>query len=442
MHRKNEYDVIVVGAGFAGLTAARDLTAQGLRVLVLEGRDRLGGRTWYREFPGTDRRVEYGGTWVSLQDMHALAAEVRRYGVGIVDQPAPRSFIWDTGGTRRAHAPIPAGELGAAEQFLAELHRLMESTPGGAVVAGNDVSAGEVSVADWEPTKRLPAATREFVLAWAAMYGGCAPEEVSVLHYARMMAEFGNRATSLYDGLAQKFTHGTAELAEALWADSGAEIRLSTTVTAVVQNDGGVTVTTGAGTHSARRVVCTVPLNALSRIRFDPPLPAAKTAAAAVGHPCRSRKVWARTTGVPEGLFALGWGGPIQWLSNEYTLEDGTSLVVGFGYDGDELPLEDPARVQAAIRQFAPGAEVLACDGHDWEADPHSDGAWSVWGPGGVSAGHVHAFDDPHGLVYFASSDLARSWPGWIDGAIHSGSEQARKVAETLGADSREAITR
>jgi monoamine oxidase len=62
------FDVIVIGAGFAGLVAARDLGQQGHRVIVLEARDRVGGRTWYREFPEAGRKVELGGAWFDADD--------------------------------------------------------------------------------------------------------------------------------------------------------------------------------------------------------------------------------------------------------------------------------------------------------------------------------------------------------------------------------------
>jgi len=66
-------DVIVIGAGFAGVAAARDLTEAGHRVVVLEARDRIGGRTWYRQIPGTDVWAEYGGMFISRATQPSLA---------------------------------------------------------------------------------------------------------------------------------------------------------------------------------------------------------------------------------------------------------------------------------------------------------------------------------------------------------------------------------
>lgn len=431
-----EIDVLVIGAGFAGLTAARDLAASGLRVTVIEGRDRIGGRTWCRRYAGTEKSIEIGGTWFSTEWMHALRAEIDRYGIELMDQPAPQNFVWATGGQTRAHAPIPAEDLGAAEKAIAELHLAMRRTPGGRLLSGEDYSDLDVPITEWPPFAALPDASHEFVLAFASMYGGCAPENVSVLHYTRMMAEFGDSAAALYDGLAQKFAHGTVSLAEALYDDFGGQILLSTRVLAVTATDTdgepGVTVTTDRGDFTARRVISTVPINALHRIRFEPELPSAVRAASEAGHSCMSIKSWSRCRNVPDGLFGLGWGGPVQWVSNEYPLGDGTTLVCAFGYDPEALDASSPESVQSALRRYAPDIEVLSVDTHDWAGDEFSDGAWSIWAPRWVVDGHESAFDEPHGRVYFAGSDVAKSWPGWIDGAIFSGAATAARVRESL----------
>jgi monoamine oxidase len=73
-------DVVVIGAGFAGVAAARDLREAGHHVIVLEARDRIGGRTWYREIPGTGVWAEYGGMFFSRATQPALAREIERYG--------------------------------------------------------------------------------------------------------------------------------------------------------------------------------------------------------------------------------------------------------------------------------------------------------------------------------------------------------------------------
>ena len=90
----SSYDVIVLGAGFAGLTAARELSHRGLSVAVLEARDRIGGRTWLAERLGMD--LELGGGWVHWVQPYVWA-ELGRYGLGVTPSPEPANAYWWTG---------------------------------------------------------------------------------------------------------------------------------------------------------------------------------------------------------------------------------------------------------------------------------------------------------------------------------------------------------
>src|SRR5262245_6676864 len=93
-------DVVVIGAGFAGIAAARDLTEAGRRVVVLEARDRIGGRTWYREMPGTGIEAEYGGMFFSRRTQPRIAAEIARAGVAVTAAPDPDVIAWVRGAAR------------------------------------------------------------------------------------------------------------------------------------------------------------------------------------------------------------------------------------------------------------------------------------------------------------------------------------------------------
>jgi monoamine oxidase len=413
------FDVAIVGGGFAGVTAARDLAAAGRSVVVLEARDRLGGRTWYRPFAGTDYPVELGGTWFSLARQPPLAEEVERYGVRVVPAATRQGARWHTGGVTRHGLPIPQSEGAALERTLRSLSLASKDI---------DLRRDDVPVPDWLGDD-LPHATRDFLFAWASFMSGADPAEVSMLEFLGIFAANDGDVWSLYDEISECFAAGTGALLDALAADSDAEVLLSTAVTRIEERDDEVVVTTEAGEEMrAAAAVVSVPVNTLEGIEFDPPLSPGLARMAREKHAGRSLKVWALVEAFPEGLLALGFGTPLQWLSAERVVPEGT-LVVGFGHETAGLDVGDHRAVEAAIRVYAPDARVLAVDTHDWVDDPWSKGTWLAARPGWVTEG---LFDgsERRGRVVLAGSDIAEEHGGWIAGAIASGRVAAHRLVQ------------
>jgi monoamine oxidase len=413
------FDVAIVGGGFAGVTAARDLAADGRSVVILEARDRLGGRTWYRPFAGTEHSVELGGTWFSLARQRPLAEEVERYGVRVVPAATRECVRWHTGGVTRHGLPVPQSEGAILERVLRSLSLASQDI---------DLTRDDVSVPVWLG-EDLPDATRDFLFAWASFMSGADPAEVSMVEFLGIFAANGGDVWSLYDEISECFAAGTGALLNALAQDADADVRLSTPVTRIEELADEVVVTTQSGVEiRAGAVVGSVPVNTLDAIEFDPPLPSGLARMGREKHAGRSLKVWALLDGVPGGLLALGFGTPLQWLSAEHVVPEGT-LVVGFGHETAGLDLSDASEVQAAIRVYAPEARVLAVDAHNWVGDPWSKGTWLAARPGWLTEGlfDVH---ERRGRVVLAGSDIAKEHGGWIAGAIASGREAARRLVE------------
>ncbi len=401
---------------------------------LLEARERLGGRLLRREFLDSGTELEFGGAWVSSRDMEPLARELDRYGLSSRPTPQAQTYRWLTGGELREGSPLPVSQGRALEGALYELGAAARRLPARlALDSAASLESLDVSASDWIETLRLPGATGELLLAFAAMYGGADPAEVALLAHLSDIRAFGNRAFALFDGISEEFSAGTPELIASLAGDCGAEVLLKTDVERIEQTGEGVRVINRNGpAREAAAVVLAVPINALTAIQLDPPADPQIASAARAGQPCRSMKVWMLAEDVPAGMVAVGWGAPFHWVSDAGEL-DGARLLVGFGHDRALLDPASVDSVQEALRRFAPDAKVLATDAHDWNGDPFSRGAWGMWRPGWVTDGTLRAFNERHDRVAYASSDFAPSWPGWIAGAISSGHRAAGLIAERLG---------
>lgn len=241
-----------------------------------------------------------------------------------------------------------------------------------------------------------------------------------------LIAETGN-AYALYSDLAHTFDDETNALAEALAADLRCAVHRSTPVRAVEQHAHGVEVRTREATFPARWCVMAIPVNVLPDVDLSPALAPDALEPLRVGHACRVTKLWIRATGAPDRLLGAGWDTPLHWLAGRGTEADGTQLVVAFALEG-RLDPGDRKAVQAALRGYAPGAEVLAVQTHDWNAGPYARGGWATASVGWASAdvqGHLGA---PLGRVLFAGSDIAPEFSCWMAGAIASGQDVAERV--------------
>ena len=420
-----EYDAIVVGGGLAGLVAARDMAHEGRSVLLLEARDRFGGRAWAAPFTGDGRLVELGGGWFDTRLQRPLREEVERYGVRVVPAPSFGSARWYTGGELRSGFPVPAAAGADLERVIVAIHR--------AGRAWTPEHAEDVSVAEWLARLDPEPATRDFVYGWCGLMAGAGMDVTPVSALLGLVAEAGS-AFALFSDLAEVLADGTNALTGAIAGDLGCPAQLGRAVVAIARNDAGVTVAATGG-EPLRAAVCVlaVPVGVLPSIALDPPLGAGVRDALAAGHACRVTKVWMLASGVPERMLGAGWGTPLHWLAAQEPPAGDAQLVVGFAIEG-ALDAADGAAVEAALRAYAPGARVRATTWHDWNADPWARGGWLNPPVGWATRGILERLAAPHGRVLFAGSDVAVEHPGWMAGAIASGRAQARAALELLAA--------
>jgi monoamine oxidase len=426
------HDVIVVGAGLAGLTAARELRNSGHRVLLLEGRDRVGGRAWTSDLAGTE--IELGGQHVHWFQPHVFA-EMTRYGLSLEIPPEPARWSYVTEGRLRdstVEELFPrVDELFA--RFFADAQATLPLPHQPLAVADAVASLDHLSVQDRLDGGDFGAEERDLL---SAVLGTACSAPCSDCALTAMMRWFALPGWNFGLMLAAVGTYSlrTADLVEALLADGHADVRLSTPVAAIEQQDERVTVVgRGGETFSASATVVAVPLNTLGAIDYSPALDADTRAAAERGQGSRGLKVCAHVRGELDPFFVMAPDAhPITFAYTEQVLADGSHVVVALGPDADRLSPNDEQAVRVAIRDLLPdGVEVVEAVGHDWRTDEFSRGTWSVYRPGQLT-GSLAALHAPHGRVVFAGSDLADGWNGFMDGAIESGLRAARSVARLI----------
>jgi monoamine oxidase len=430
------YDVIVIGGGFAGVTAARNLGWVGRRTLLLEARARLGGRTFTSKYAG--HSVDLGGTWVGLEQPF-VTAERMRYGIGVAESAvysAGERGIYVAGGKRYDR---PIGEY--SELFNTCMARYMaparEAFPRAFEPFFGDAWKQYDNVSSLEALDalKLPQPAYDVTASLAAVNGNSYLDRISYLDQLKWYALGGYDPARLFDNLGRfRVEGGTKRLLTAIAQDIRGDVRLGAPVASVTKDGEHYAVTTQDGdTFVARAILVAVPLNVLASIRFEPALSAAKAAASRERITGAGTKFYARLKGTHPVFIAQGpEKNALNFLWTEY-LDADSQIVVAFGPDPKRLDINDIAAVRAAVQQFVPDAEVIDSVGYGWNEDPYSQGTWCMYRPGFFGK-YLRELQTPEGRVYIAGADVADGWRGFIDGAIESGSRNAELAHRALGA--------
>jgi pseudooxynicotine dehydrogenase len=426
------YDAIVIGGGFCGVTAARECAKSGLRTVVLEARDRLGGRTYTTQWNG--HLTELGGTWVHWTQPYVWA-EIERYGLPLVHDSVGgggQAVLRRSDGDL---APVDFGRylgpiFGAAQQYMGASREIFPN-PHRPFESGMAEKFDTITAAD--PLANIPDPfVRDFFDAFISTSVGNRAREGAWVEMVRGFALAGHNYVDHVAALAlYRLRNGTKALIEAMIADARPEVRLSTAVTSVHADAARVAVTTASGESlEAKALIATVPLNVLRDVKWEPALDERKLEASAQRHAGASTKLHVLVEGEHRVAGLAPSDSALNSLST-HRIEDGKTHLIGFGPGADLLDVTDPDDVKRAVRELLPGTRMLDFASHDWNADPHARGTWCTLRPGQYSR-HLAALQRPQGRVFFASADWANGWRGNIDGAVEQGLSSARAVRALL----------
>jgi monoamine oxidase len=442
-------DVLVVGAGVAGLTCAERLSRQGFDVIVCEARDRVGGRT--SSVLAGGEVVDLGGQFVGPgQDrVYAMAAELgidvvptHMAGVHLVETEAGR--VRRFRGTVPSLGPLALLDFGQAQARFERLARRIDPESPWESAVELDTQ----TLATWiGRTLHTRAGRRLFTLACQVLWAAD-PGELSLLHalfYARAAGSL--RAIMATEGGAQqdRLVGGAQELTLRLASRLGDRVRLGTVVRAITQDDDRVLVSVDSGaTITAHRVVVAVPPTLAARIDHSPPLPAARDELGRrlrMGAATKCMVVYREPFWRAAGLsgHALSLRGPLAGFVDTSPPSGRRGVLAGVvaGPTSREFALVPAEERRSAVlaeltRLFGPrAAEPVGYVEQDWSAEPFSGGAYSALFPPGAWTSVGTALRAPVGRVHWAGSETATRWYGFIDGAIRSGEAVAAEIAES-----------
>jgi monoamine oxidase len=435
---QTDYDVIVVGGGFSGVTAARDLSKSGHRTLLLEARNRIGGRTFDTHFG--EQHVELGGTWVHWTQPHVWN-EVTRYGLEIKETPgatAEHMIVMVDG------KPTEFAVRDRYEEIVQGFHayfaesRLLWERPWDTHFRWREIAERDATTAAEQMTRvKLTALQRNLLSAMIEGLAHCPLEQASYVEMLRWFALPVHDVPTMFDSEGRyQIKEGTGALIRRMAADGQAEIRLSTPVKRIERRDDVVIVTPRSGPSiSAKAVVLALPPRVLKDLEFTPALSEGKLAASRSGFTRSGIKYYVEVKGRLGNVNLMTQSKDRLGLALTYASLPSSTLLVGFAPDGTTLDGNDEEDMQSALRTLLPGAEVLACTSYSWVQDPFALGTFSSFAPGQLT----RSFDElrrHEGRVFMAGGDLSEGWRGFIDGAIGQGAVVARQVAEFLAGQS------
>lgn len=443
----SSYDVIIVGAGFAGITAARECATRGLRTLVLEARHRIGGRSGSVTLSdGT--AADIGGTYVHWTQPHTWS-EITRYGLAKHLVPGWADHEWTV--SRRDGELQWVDARPAAAAVRSAFQRVM---PIAAEVFPNlaDPLANEAAVAAvdgltlTEGLAQADLSEEERAILLGELGGYCSrpPAEASwsnTLRWFAMGQSDYDQFQDLLNGM--KLSCGTGALAAAMLADGGAEVRLNTPVSSIRSEAGRVTVTTASEALKAATVIIATPANVWPLLELSPALPESQRTASEAGMQATwAGKGGAVITGEGRSFWFRGDAeAPLTFFTQE--LRGAEEQVVTIFPGAPSVDLRDPELIKRLIETAMPHVQVLDAAGDMYLADdPAQRGGWGFLAPGQLTSFRPHeTFTALDERVRFASSEIAQLHHGFIDGAIESGLRAAREVQAVVAADQKEAVS-
>ncbi|KAL4895342.1 hypothetical protein BDV59DRAFT_191832 [Aspergillus ambiguus] len=452
------YDVVIIGAGLAGLTAAHDILGAGLSCVVLEARDRVGGKTWSQPVAEGGGAIDVGAGWLNDTNQHKVYALAKRYGADIIEQNTEgNAVLEDFDGNV---SPFPYGELpnfdDVTKKHVAEIRDMCEA----------DCQA----IDTWQPRDtNLDSLTFEAYLlsrgadktamgtatVWTRAILGLEPSEISALYFLNYCKSGGGllqmRSDRKHGGQYLRIRGGTQTLSQGLAASLPKNVvRLETPVQSIIQESGrAVKIQTAGAIYSGRKIITTVPGPVLRNIAFYPPLSPAKrawTESLYYGYYTKAMMEFKSPFWIPRGFCGLAQSfiGPAGIIRDSCIPQDNKYVLTCF-MGGDPgrawAALSTPDRTKALLKQLEKlfgvsnlEDQFVNLTAYEWAHDEHAGFGCpcTALPPGVLDTLGGKCLREPSGNLHFAGTETAGEWKGYMEGAVRSGERAAAEVVKIL----------
>ncbi|HTU98624.1 MAG TPA: flavin monoamine oxidase family protein [Solirubrobacteraceae bacterium] len=451
-------DVAIVGAGLSGLTAARQIRAAGKSVIVLEARDRVGGRCFSRSIgAGASDVANMGATFVGPTQTQILGL-MGELGISKFPVYSTGNLLWYesgkltpyTGTIPPANDPASAIELGAV--VLPEIDQMAQTVPLDAPWTAPNAEAWDSMTADTWAQENIKTSDGQklYSLAVDAVFS-VLPRDVSFLYflfYVHAAGSINDLVANAGQGGAQDFrvTGGTQGVAIKMASQLGHKrVLLSQPVRRISQGPKSVFVYADKATVKAKQVIVAIPPHLAGRIAYEPGLPAARdqlTQRMPIGSLIKTIAVYDTPFWRAQGLNGQVTSdtGPVTVMFDASPASGTPGVLLGF-IDGDDARTlhDSPAatRQAAALKSYTTyfgqqaGSPRLYID-QVWDKEIYTGGCPVGLMPPGVMTEYGGALRAPAGRIHWAGTETATVWTGYMDGAVQSGKRAASEALAAL----------
>ena len=418
-------EVLVIGAGMSGLAAARTLVDKGVSVIVLEARDRIGGRTWTDSFLGLP--LDLGASWIHGIKNNPMTELAKRFGADTAPTDYENGILFDSDGSELSDSDYAEVE-DLFESIYEEVAAMQEDTDDDMslqqafdeVLAERDLSEDEIRKLEF------------YVHQETALEYGADPADLSLWEWDQ---------DEVFDGKDVVFPNGYSQITNGL--AQGLDIRLNEKVTRISYGADGVEVETSSGTFGGEKAVVTLPLGVLKQasVKFEPSLPESKQAAInrlAMGV---LNKVYLKFPKIfwNEEIENFGYLGErlgewSDWMS--FVPYVGAPVLMAFhggekGFAIEELSDDEIiAGAMKTLRVIYDDA-IPEPEGYlitRWGKDPYAFGAYSHIPPFASGDDYDALFEPVDDVLYFAGEATSREYPATQHGAYLTGVAAAEEI--------------